>query len=87
MNTPPEHLRAIANLESVGCKWEADVLRRLHAANLDCVDHFNAIKADRDELLAALLKIKYLANNPGDASLALSRIDNTCANALEKAYA
>ncbi len=29
-------------------------LRRLHAANIDCVDHFNAIKAERDELLKAL---------------------------------
>lgn len=54
MNTPPEHVRAIANLESVGCKWEASVLRRLHAANVDCLEHFNAIKAERDELLDAL---------------------------------
>lgn len=29
-------------------------LRRLHAANIDCVNHFNAIKAERDELLKAL---------------------------------
>lgn len=32
-------------------------LRRLHAANVDCVNHFNAIKAERDELLAALDKL------------------------------
>ena len=29
-------------------------LRRLHAANVDCLEHFNALKAERDELLAAL---------------------------------
>ena len=29
-------------------------LRRLYAANIDCVDHFNAIKAERDELLEVL---------------------------------
>jgi chromosome segregation ATPase len=29
-------------------------IKRLHAANLDCVEHFNAIKAERDELLEAL---------------------------------
>lgn len=32
----------------------ADELRRLHAANIDCIDHFEAIKAERDALLAAL---------------------------------
>lgn len=35
----------------------ADELRRLHAANIDCIDHFEAIKAERDELLAALRRI------------------------------
>jgi hypothetical protein len=35
-------------------------LRRLHAANLDCVEHFNAIKAERDQLLGALnLALEY----------------------------
>lgn len=29
-------------------------LKRLRQANLDCVEHFNAVKAERDELLAAL---------------------------------
>jgi len=32
-------------------------LRRLHAANIDCIDHFNAIKAERDELLEALCNL------------------------------
>jgi hypothetical protein len=35
----------------------ADELRRLHAANLDCMNHFEAVKAERDELLAALRRI------------------------------
>jgi hypothetical protein len=30
-------------------------LRRLHAANLDCVAWFDAVKAERDELLGALV--------------------------------
>lgn len=29
-------------------------LRRLRAANIDCIDHFNAVKADVDALLDAL---------------------------------
>lgn len=28
--------------------------KRLRATNLDCVDHFNVVKAERDELLTAL---------------------------------
>ena len=32
-------------------------LRCLHAANIDCVDHFNALMKERNELLQAL---KYL---------------------------
>jgi hypothetical protein len=39
-------------------------LRRLHAANIDCVNHFNAIKAERDELLEAL---KDMLDNHEDA--------------------
>lgn len=29
-------------------------LRRLHAANLDCVEHYEAVKEERDALLEAL---------------------------------
>lgn len=29
-------------------------LKRLRQANLDCLEHFNAIKAERDEMLEAL---------------------------------
>jgi hypothetical protein len=38
-------------------QWSIDaetLIRRLHAANIDCLEHFNAIKAERDELLQAL---------------------------------
>ena len=58
MKEQPEALRLADELESyVGrpvCTEAAAELRRLHAANIDCVDHFNALKAERDELLEAL---------------------------------
>lgn len=44
----------------------ATELRRLHAANLDCVDYFNAVKAERDELLEALRQISDYARKDGD---------------------
>lgn len=53
MSTQPEALRLAECLESF--EWEnyevARELRRLHAANIDCINHFNAIKAERDELV------------------------------------
>lgn len=59
MSTEPEALRLADALErmSLSTKWDkqaAKELRRLHAANIDCIDHFNAVKADRDALLEAL---------------------------------
>ncbi len=59
MSTEPEALRLADALErmSLSTKWDkqaAKELRRLHAANIDCIDHFNAVKAERDELLWAL---------------------------------
>ena len=59
MSAQPEALRLADQLEimSLSTRWDkaaAIELRRLHAANIDCVDHFNAIKAERDELLKAL---------------------------------
>lgn len=47
-------------------------LRRLHAANLDCVEHFNAIKAERDELLEAL-KLAAKINPYGSVENAAAR--------------
>lgn len=36
-------------------KFEAATeLRRVHAANVDCLEHFNALKAERDEMLETL---------------------------------
>jgi hypothetical protein len=58
MSDKPEALRLA---ESLLLCWgdsrldeAAAELRHLHAANIDCVNHFNAIKAERDELLKAL---------------------------------
>ena len=49
-----------ANLSAPMVRAILDELRRLHAANLDCVEHFNAIKAERDQLLGALnLALEY----------------------------
>ena len=43
-------------------------LRRLHAANLDCMDHFNALKHDYDAVIAQrnelLVALKNLDANP-----------------------
>ncbi len=59
MSTQPEALRLAECLESF--EWEnyevAKELRRLHAANIDCINQFNAIKAERDEILKALSDI------------------------------
>lgn len=59
MSDKPEALRLADQLEimSLSTRWDkaaAAELRRLHAANIDCIEHFNAIKAERDELLKAL---------------------------------
>lgn len=56
--TQPEALR-LANYFDYHGFFDSDSkaaaeLRRLHEANIDCVDHFNALKAERDELLEAL---------------------------------
>lgn len=57
MSTQPEALRLAECLESF--EWEnyevARELRRLHAANIDCINQFNAIKAERDELIEAMI--------------------------------
>jgi hypothetical protein len=63
MSDKPEALRLADQLEimSLSTRWDkaaAAELRRLHAANIDCVNHFNAIKAERDELLAVLKELQ-----------------------------
>ena len=60
MSDKPEALRLADQLEimSLSTRWDksaAAELRRLHAANIDCVNHFNAIKAERDELIEAMI--------------------------------
>ncbi len=61
MSTQPEALRLADVLDRYyedrgpsDEKKAAIELRRLHAANIDCIDHFNALMAERNELLAAL---------------------------------
>jgi len=59
MSTQPEAIRLAETLErmSLSTRWDKEAateLRRLHAANVDCFEHFNALKAERDELLEAL---------------------------------
>lgn len=60
MSDQPEALRlADALVAERGLAWRCNTpaaaeLRRLHAANLDCVDHYEAIKEERDALLEAL---------------------------------
>lgn len=57
MSTQPKAIVLATKLELHGTQVmeeAATELRRLHAANIDCVDHFNAIKAERDGLLASL---------------------------------
>jgi hypothetical protein len=67
MSKQPEALRLAECLEELDglfrhspgmCAEAAAELRRLHAANIDCVEHFNAIKAERDELLAVLKELQ-----------------------------
>jgi hypothetical protein len=59
MSKQPEALRLADALErmSLSTQWDkaaAAELRRLHAANKDCVDHFDALMAERNDLLAVL---------------------------------
>lgn len=59
MSAQPEALRLAYSIEGGWCRElgskAATELRRLHAANMDCIEHFNAIKAERDELLDAII--------------------------------
>lgn len=60
MSTQPEALRLAETLErmSLSTRWDKEAaaeLRRLHAANMDCIEHFNTIKAERDELFDAII--------------------------------
>ncbi len=62
MSTRPQALRLAEaidpltryTLDNLTCSAAAAELRRLHAANKDCVDHFDALMAERNDLLAVL---------------------------------
>jgi len=75
MNEKPKALRLADELEAPVPDFPepttleagaAAELRRLHAANIDCVDHFNALKAERDELLEALKALMYWDNGKSE---------------------
>ena len=59
----PEALRLADSLQdgtyllSIERDNTAAELRRLHAANLDCIAWYESVKAERDELLKALLQL------------------------------
>lgn len=68
--TQPEALRLADALDRAAnydlknyTQQAASELRRLHAANIDCVDHFNALKAERDELLVTIIAAASLAHH------------------------
>lgn len=74
MSAQPEALRLADQLErmSLSTPWDkaaAAELRRLHAANIDCVNHFDAVKAERDDLMDALQHIAIAEYRQWDAPL------------------
>lgn len=59
MSTQPKAILLAIKLELHGTRVmeeAATELRALHAANIDCVDNFNALMSERNELLAVLQK-------------------------------
>ncbi len=90
MSDKPEALRLA---ESLLLCWgdsrldqAATELRRLHAANIDCIDHFNAIKAERDELLAVLKELQESAAYWSEYEVPIGIVDRINA-AIAKAEA
>lgn len=70
------------------CRERDEEEARLRAANVDCLEHFNAIKTERDELLAALKSARWrIANLVGPVGAqgldreALTKIDAAIAKA------
>lgn len=66
----------------------ASELRRLHAANLDCMAWYEAAKAERDDLLAVVRGFRqklatYVSVYPGDKQL--RRLLDECDAAIIKA--
>ncbi len=73
MTTQPEALRLAAWMDDMPSvipgndsnEWHkaAAELRRLHAANIDCVNHFNALIDERNELLEIAKSVEGLVSN------------------------
>lgn len=61
-------------------------LRRLHAANVDCLEHFNALKAERDALLAVTKELQESAAYWSEYDVPLGIVDRLNA-AIAKAEA
>lgn len=53
----------------------ANELRRLHAANVDCLEHFNALKAERDALLAVAKELQESAAYWSEYDVPLGIVD------------
>lgn len=90
----PEALRLARELEGVypvniqDQEAAAAELRRLHAANLDCMAWYEAAKAERDDLLAVVRGFRqklaiYVSVYPGDKQL--RRLLDECDAAIIKA--
>lgn len=87
MSAQPEALRLADALDrmSLSTKWDkqaAAELRRLHAANVDCIDHFNSVKADRDVLLDALRDFSDYVRTEQNATDGQVQYSNTQINRL-----
>ena len=74
-------------------QWIVDAaaeLRRLHAANVDCVDHYEAIKEERDALLEALKLAldshgRLLMSDPPQDPWKVNRVEEKARAAIAKA--
>ena len=55
--------------------WRDAEIRNLRAANLDCVEHFNAIKAERDALLAVAKELQESAAYWSEYDVPLGIVD------------
>lgn len=87
MITQPEALRLadllVANHSNGTLEDKAAAeLRRLHAANVDCIDHFNSVKADLDVLLDALRDFSDYVRTEQNATDGQVQYSNTQINRL-----
>lgn len=71
---------------SEAVRWYEAELNRLHAANIDCLEHFNALKAERDALLAIAKELQESAAYWSEYDVPLGIVDRLNA-AIAKAEA